>query len=223
MPSGNLVFTDLTQLVAGYAFTLGNCYGGSLRWSVSLDTTGDGVRDGSVWIYYGAMPNFTDCTTASQSGANMIGLSDARYDTSQLASGTQYNTYAGALSSFGDARVLAASLVLDSGWALDQRLTLGGATANGTAFTPLPSGTPVKTCNLPPAELQWAKNDATPSGAINEGESIQPKDTGQFYRQVDCKYIYNLDVSSLSGAGTYTVWARIGGVNVQTPATFDLK
>jgi hypothetical protein len=40
---------------------------------------------------------------------------------------------------------------------------------------------------------------------------------------VDCKYLYNLYVSSLSGVGTYTVWVRIGGVNIQVPATFDLK
>jgi hypothetical protein len=38
---------------------------------------------------------------------------------------------------------------------------------------------------------------------------------------VDCKY--NLDVSSLSGQGTYTVWARIGGMNLPAPATFDLR
>jgi len=39
----------------------------------------------------------------------------------------------------------------------------------------------------------WATNDATPTGGVNETESIQPKDTGQFYLHVDCKYIYNLD------------------------------
>jgi hypothetical protein len=85
------------------------------------------------------------------------------------------------------------------------------------------TGTYAKPCNLPAAELSWAKNDATPTGAINEAESIQPKDTGQYYRQVDCKYIYNLAVSSLNGVGTYTVWARIGGMNTQVLATLDLK
>jgi hypothetical protein len=71
--------------------------------------------------------------------------------------------------------------------------------------------------------LKWAKNDATPTGAVNEADSIQPKDTGIYYRQVDCKYIYNLDVSSLNGHGTYSVWANIGGVNVPNPAVFDLR
>jgi hypothetical protein len=40
---------------------------------------------------------------------------------------------------------------------------------------------------------------------------------------VDCKYIYNLDVSSLSGQGTYTIWVRINGGNIEVPATFDLR
>jgi hypothetical protein len=85
------------------------------------------------------------------------------------------------------------------------------------------TGEYAKTCDRPVAELRWAKNDATPTGAINEAESIQPKDTGQFYRQVDCKYIYNLDVSSLNGSGTYTVWVRINNANLPVPATFDLR
>ncbi len=44
-----------------------------------------------------------------------------------------------------------------------------------------------------------------------------------YFRQVDCKYIYNLDVSSLSGQGTYRVYARINGMNLSDPATFDLR
>lgn len=32
------------------------------------------------------------------------------------------------------------------------------------------------------AELRWAKNDAAPTGAVNEAESIQLKDTGHFHR-----------------------------------------
>jgi hypothetical protein len=122
-------------------------------------------------------------------------------------------------------------LTLDSGWGGDQKADVSNVTVNDNTWVPKTTETTTstvtgdfaKTCTLPSAELRWAKDDATPTGAINEAESIQPKDTGQFYRQVDCKYIYNLDVSSLSGQGTYTVWVRIGGVNIQVPATFDLK
>lgn len=59
---------------------------------------------------------------------------------------------------------------------------------------------------------------------MNEAVSIQPKDDDQIYRQVDCKYIYNLAVSSLTGPGTYRVYANIGGANVMNaPGVFDLR
>ena len=45
------------------------------------------ARDKALFIYYGDSPNFTDCTTNSQTGANMIGLGDLRYDTSQYPEG----------------------------------------------------------------------------------------------------------------------------------------
>jgi hypothetical protein len=206
--------------------------------------------DPAVFIYYGAVPQFGNggvngCTPSSVAGEdssnhNMLApdrTDDLRFDTGQFAGGTFYDTYANAQALTGTLRVLNATLVLDSGWQYaplgDQKVTLGAVTVNDNTFTPktgttttvetTPTGDYAKTCALPAAELRWAKNDATPTGAINEAESIQPKDTGQYYRQVDCKYIYNLDVSSLNGVGTYTVWVRIGGVNIQVPATFDLK
>jgi hypothetical protein len=40
-PSGNLLFNQLTTLKANYSFTQGNCGGGSLRWSVTLDINND--------------------------------------------------------------------------------------------------------------------------------------------------------------------------------------
>lgn len=79
------------------------------------------------------------------------------------------------------------------------------------------------TCGLPDAALKWAKNDSSPTGAVNEAESIQPKDTGLYYRQVDCKYIYDLDVSSFKGPGTYHVYANIGCITLSAPAVFDLR
>ena len=62
----------------------------------------------------------------------------------------------------------------------------------------------------------------TPSGDVNEPVSIQPQDNDGLFRVVDCKYMYNLATSSLSGVGTYTVKATIGGTTF-TVATFDLK
>jgi hypothetical protein len=128
--------------------------------------------------------------------------------------------------------VIGAQLTLDSGFAGDEIATVSNVTVNDNTWVPKTSettattttdGPGVKTCELPAAELRWSKTDPIASGGVNEDLSVQPKDTGEFYRQVDCKYIYNLDVSKLGGTGTYTVWVRIDGVNIEVPATFDLR
>lgn len=236
VPTQPMLFADLNSLSADYAFTTGNCVGGSLRWQIALDRTGDGVSDGNAFVYFGDVPNFTDCKgAASNTGENLIGSSDARFDLTQLG-GPFYGTYADALAVAGGATVLRASLVVDSGWAGDQAVNLTGASVDGSSWAPAPAGTTVgetvtspfaKTC-APPAKIQWAKTDPTAGGAVNSAESIQPKDLGVYYRIVDCKYIYNLDVSSLdpnvaNRGGTYYVWMNIDGVNVEKPAKFDLR
>ena len=237
VPTTPMLFADLNNLTADYSFTTGNCAGGSLRWSVKLDVNGDGAGDGNIAVYFGTVPSFTDCSgLASNSGKNLIGSSDARFDLTQLG-GPFYGTYADSLALVGGATVLSTSLVLDSGWAGDQRVTLTGASADGNVWVPQTAGSTVtgvvttpfaKTCALPAARIQWTKNDPTPDGALNEADSVQPKDSGDFYRIVDCKYIYNLDVSSLdpnlaTRGGTYRVWLNIAGSNVANPAQFDLR
>jgi hypothetical protein len=222
-PSTTLTFNDLTNLTAVYSFTLGNCHGGSLRWSVRTSPTQ------SVFIYYGAFPNFTDCTSpdssldTNQSGENMISKTDLRYDTSQYPGGTFYDTHAHAQTLVGTTPIIRASLVLDSGWAGDQRLTLSSATVNDNTFTPA-SPTPLKsTCKLPPADIRVTKVSVDPPALVNEPISIQPADTNGQFRIVDCKYMYNLATSSLSGTGQYKVEAVINGTPVPGAAYFSLK
>jgi hypothetical protein len=101
-PDTAITFNDLTDLTANYAFSLGDCHGGSLRWQVRVDSNSNGVLDAydpdtnpggdkAVFIYYGLPPSFgndTDgagpltyeggCTPssnlgASQSGVNLLG------------------------------------------------------------------------------------------------------------------------------------------------------
>lgn len=216
-PGAPLTFADVTTLSAVYAFTLGNCHGGALRWSVRTSSTQ------SLFIYYGDVPNFTDCTTTSQSGTNLVNLSDLRYDTSQYPGGTFYDSYAHALTLMGSAAIIRVSLVLDAGWAGDQRLTLGGATVNDNTFTPSPSTPATPTCSLPAATIKITKTSGAPTGDVNEPLSIQPTDDNGFFRTVDCKYMYNLATSSLSGAGSYSVYAVIGGTQVSAPGRFDLR
>lgn len=236
--SPTIKFSDITNLSAKYEFTTGDCFGGSLRWTITV------MHNGSpelIHVYYGTPNNtstfpFQSCSGAySGSGQNLIttGVTPDRFEF-QGAGAPVYTTYNDmlALTNGGTDQVLSVQLTLDSGWKADQRANVSNVTVNDNTWVPKTTeittttttvGPAVKTCALPAAELRWVKNDATPDGAINEAESIQPKDTGQFYRQVDCKYIYNLDVSSLSGQGTYTVWVRINNTNLPVPAKFDLR
>jgi hypothetical protein len=216
-PASTLLFKDIANLSAVYEFTQGNCHGGSLRWSVRVSSTQ------SVFIYYGDYPNFTDCKTGVnyQTGINLITMSDLRFDTTQVG-GEFYDDYTGAKALVGEMPIVRASLVLDSGWGGDQKLTLTNATVNGNTFTGASSGS-TPTCDLPPATIQITKTAGATAGAVNEPISIQPADNDSMFRVVDCKYMYNLATSSLSGPGTYKVTAVINGTPAGGSASFDLK
>lgn len=239
--SSSLTFNDITNLSADYLFTTGDCFGGSLRWDISV------VHNGAnqvVRVYYGnpggsPNPPGQSCSGAqSETGQNLITSSTAPANRFEMQDGwgvgPLYTTYADAVASTNNGTdvVTQVQLTLDSGWLAPQVADVSNVTVNDNTWVPktvetLSSSTVVgdyaKTCDLPQAELRFGKNDSSATGGVNEADSVQPRDTGQYYRQVDCKYIYNLDVSSLSGTGTYTVWVRIDGTNLQVPATFDLK
>jgi hypothetical protein len=229
-PSSALTFNGITELSSVYAFTQGDCHDGSLRWQVRTDASH------ALFIYYGSPPQFGaggtgGCTPTSvggvdQSGSNLVGLSDLRYDTTQYVGGTFYDTYAHAQTLMGSLPVVRTSLVLDSGWAGDQKVTVTSATVKTAAFTdtftPQPSGlTPV--CPTQEASILITKTDGSSTGDVNEAASIQPADNNGIFRIVDCKYMYNLATTSLRGVGTYKVSAIINGVTASNPASFDLK
>ena len=225
-----LTFDDIANLSAIYDFTLGDCHGGSLRWTVNV--THNGVSQ-NVHVYYGDPGGVQSCTgAASGSGQNLIATGSANRFEIQGAGAPVYTTYADVAAVVGSDPVNWVGLILDSGWGGDQKANISDVTVNASTFVPLTSmvmstdttvGEFAKTCTLPDAGLQWAKGDGTAAAAVNEAVSVQPKDTDGIFRQVDCKYIYNLDVSSLDGSGTYYVYANIAGVNVPDPAKFDLK
>lgn len=239
--AGSLTFNDISNLSADYLFTLGDCYGGSLRWDVYVTHNGSTQV---VEVYYGNPNGVPDppgqsCSgTSSETGQNLISSLLAPPNRFEMLGGwgvpgPLYTTYADAVASTngGTDVVVGVQLTLDSGWKSDQRANVSNVTVNDNTWVPKTvetssstvTGAYAKTCNLPQAELRWSKDDPFPDGAINEAESIQPKDTGQYYRIVDCKYIYNLDVTSLSGQGTYRVYVRINNMNLMDPAKFDLK
>jgi len=217
-PNATVTFNQITQLSAVYSFAQGNCGGGSLRWSVRVSPTQ------SVFIYYGDYPSFGNCTSPTQSGTNLIGLSDLRYDTSQVG-GTFYDTYAHAQALIGNTPIIRVSLVLDSGWQANQIVNLTSATVATAAFTDTftpQAAPPTPVCPTQQALFGYIKQGTTPSGDVNEAMTIQPQDNDGVYRTVDCKYMYNLATSSLMGTGTYDVYATIDGTTFHV-ATFDLK
>lgn len=240
VPGTPLSFADLDRLVADYAFTTGNCVGGSLRWSVRVDVGGDQdpANDGNVFVYFGTAPSFTDCSAAaSMTGQNLVGNSDARFDLTQVG-GPFYGTYADALALVGTLAVTRTSLDLDSGWSADQVVTLTGAEVDGALWTPEPTGTTsaiasdtstpfAKTCALPAATIGWAKASSAVGGGGNAAGTSQGRDTGTSYRIEGCRYAYNLDVSALDASpasrpGTYHVWVELDGQAIPDPGVFGL-
>jgi len=219
-----LTFSEIDTLEVDYHFTLGNCHGGSLRWEIGTD-------GGNVFVYYGDGPNFTDCNTNNQSGVNMVGLSDLRWDTSQVG-GTFYDTHANAVALIGNEEVKYAELVIDGGWGGDQRATVSDITVNDSVYqwNGGGSGDFAATCDLPDATIKILKGDPVVDGDINE-QPVQGSlaDNGNAFRVVDCKYQYILSIPSLDGKGTYQVQIWIDGVNVPTPGSplgkvkFDIK
>lgn len=204
--AGPATFDQITNLSAVYTFTTGNCHGGALRWSVNSDI-------GTLYIYYGAEPNTTDCTTVgpstNQSGLNMIGMSDSRYDTSHIG-GTFYDTYANAKALLENRAISSVTLVLDAGWDGDQVVSLGNVTVNDNTFVPK-SGGFTAICPTAPATIQVSK--IGPSGSLTVDESLDSTvpDQGTSFRIVGCKYQYNISGKSL-GTGQYQVDAIINGV-----------
>ena len=105
------------------------------RFSIGLDTNGDGVRNGSMFVYVGSAPDFS-CSLfpgAWRSTGNLIGSGDLRFDTSQLG-GTFYDSYANALAAYGAVAITSVSFVVDAGWAFPgglQDVVVDDLTVNG--------------------------------------------------------------------------------------------
>jgi hypothetical protein len=229
VPSTPMTVADIANLSANYVFTSGDCFGGSLRWTID-------TPQGQVYAYYGT-PGGSDqgCSGSnSGSGQNLIttGITPLRFEV-QGAGSPVYIDYASAMALAGTRTVNYIGLVLDSGWKANQTADVSNVTVNDNTWVPKTTenlgsttdpGAFAKTCNIPAAMMKVYKADNTATGAINETtDSVQLKDSGVYFRQVDCKYIYNLDVSTLTGVGSYKVYANIGGVNVANPAVFDLR
>ena len=110
-PAG-FTFADLKTLGTEFNVTDDDCGGGSPRFELGL------AGGQNVFVYLGPSPSFTGCAKNTWlASGNLIGNSDpCRWDTSQVSSGTQCNTYPGTLALIGSRTIAAIRLVVDSGW-----------------------------------------------------------------------------------------------------------
>ena len=99
---------------------------------------------------------------------------------------------------------------------------MSSATVNGNTFTPQPASAMTPVTPTEQATIKITKAEALLRATVNEPITIQPKDDNGISRIVDSKYMYNLATSSLSGVGTYTVYATVVGIDFPV-GTFDLK
>jgi hypothetical protein len=129
---GSFPFQDLWALSTDYDVTNDDCGGGSPRFQVRIDTDGDGVGNGNIFVYIGPFPNFTGCSPGWQSTGNLVDATDARWDTTQFG-GPFYGTHAQALALLGDKDVIRVTLVVDSSWMMpdgEQTILVDDVTVN---------------------------------------------------------------------------------------------
>jgi len=135
VPEGLLV-SDLENLSATYEVTEGTMGGGSPRFSIGVDTDGDGEADGSLFVYLGTPPDYADGPEGKVDSGNLL---DGFVDATQLGGG-YYGTWEEALEAVGaDATVTSIDLVVDGGWATDdgiQTVVVYQVQVNDATFKP---------------------------------------------------------------------------------------
>jgi hypothetical protein len=150
--TGLTTFSSISTLSTEFDVTDDDCKGGSPRFQVRVQTPSG---EKNVFVYLGPPPSFTGCSTNVWiASGNLIGATDGRYDTSQVQAGTQISTYAQALALVGSYQVTGISLVVDSGWAFDdkeQTVKVRNVRVNGSTFY-TGETTPPTTGGLNPAQ-----------------------------------------------------------------------
>jgi hypothetical protein len=227
---GSLTFGQITNLSANFSFSSGDNYGGSPRWSIVVNDNG---TDKTVYVYYGGSSPFIGGGSADY-GQN-VALQDSNVELASVTPGT-YGSWANAMTLYQNDPVVYAALVVDSGWNVDQVITLNSAAVNDNTWTPAPVGTTTSSPSITGGYAPDTTDTAyihvykvSSSDAILADEttdSAQPDNTGIF-RQVDGKYIYNLALSGY-GVGRYEAVMRIGGNDashdvLSSPAYFGLR
>lgn len=158
VPHSNFTFSDLAQLQTDYEVSWGTCKGGAPRWQINVLPPGTPINGQTIqnakniFVYFGSVPTSgtqacpeadgSEVNTGNYIGSSLTGGdTPGRYDTSQLASGTQVSTYTATETSFGSYEVVGIQLVDDSGWSQSQsqyelQVVVDQVQVNGTTSYP---------------------------------------------------------------------------------------
>lgn len=116
LPDHTLRFKDINTLSTDYRRFNDDCGGGSPRFEIGLDTNGDGVLDGRIFVYLGPVPDFRNCDFGWQNTGNFIHRGgDYRWDLTQFQ-GLFYSSYREAIAQLGEAVICYIILVVDGSW-----------------------------------------------------------------------------------------------------------
>ena len=168
VPAGTTL-ASLTTLSAEYNIVEGSCGGGSPRFQLNIDGK-------NVFVYLGPTPNFTGCVTGWTSTGNLATNSELRVDLSQYG-GSQYSTWAQAVSLLGSHVVTGVGFAVDGGWSQTgkkQVVQVRSVMINGTTYlTQAPAPTP----SVNAATLCKAQRTAAGTAAFNElwGTNVNAK------------------------------------------------
>jgi hypothetical protein len=109
-------WSDFDTLSTDFNVTDDDCGGGSPRFVLGVDTSGDDATDGYVVVHLGPSPSYTGCAAGWQSSGNLIGNEDAgRYDFSGVG-GSPFTTYSGAPAAVMAGSVTEVFVVVDGFW-----------------------------------------------------------------------------------------------------------
>jgi hypothetical protein len=130
----NLTFADLNTLSTDFNVTDDDCAAGSPRFQIEVSTP---TGPKNIFVYLGDAPNYTGCVPNTWISSGDLLESGLTIDTSQLAGGAFYDSYADALAEFGTYPITSISLVVDSGYASggEQTVLIDNTQINGSVIT----------------------------------------------------------------------------------------
>ncbi|HSW78651.1 MAG TPA: hypothetical protein VLF88_01370, partial [Candidatus Babeliales bacterium] len=187
LPSGVTTVGSLNNLEVTYQLITGNCHTGSLRYEIDTSS-------GNIFVYLGDYPSFTNCPSGST--GNLIGGSDLRVDTSQIAGGTFYDTWSHAVAIVGGQSIDSLALPLDSGYAGTQEFLLTSAHVNSMLYNFVPMPNPVTRDNC--------KKDGWMNFADENGQTF--KNQGACEKYLNVKAHGDIELSNKSQKINFEVW-----------------